>query len=84
MRVDTGVRQGDEISVYYDPMIAKLIVWDESRDRALQRLATALGQWLAAPVEWEARGTALAPLAAPDAADRVVRMMLDVRRQTRQ
>ena len=45
VRVDTGVRQGDEISVYYDPMIAKLIVWDESRDRALQRLATALADY---------------------------------------
>ena len=42
VRVDTGVRQGDEVSVYYDPMIAKLIVWDESRERALQRLALAL------------------------------------------
>ncbi len=42
VRVDTGVCQGDEISVYYDPMIAKLIVWDESRERALQRLASAL------------------------------------------
>ncbi|MBA6411535.1 acetyl/propionyl/methylcrotonyl-CoA carboxylase subunit alpha [Parahaliea sp. F7430] len=42
VRVDTGVRQGDEISVYYDPMIAKLIVWDESRERALQRLSQAL------------------------------------------
>jgi len=45
VRVDTGVRQGDEISVYYDPMIAKLIVWDESRERALQRLATALAAY---------------------------------------
>ena len=45
VRVDTGVRQGDEISVYYDPMIAKLIVWDESRDRALQRLGTALAEY---------------------------------------
>ncbi len=45
VRVDTGVRQGDEISVYYDPMIAKLIVWDESRDRALQRLAVALSDY---------------------------------------
>jgi len=45
VRVDTGVRQGDEISVYYDPMIAKLIVWDESRERALQRLATALADY---------------------------------------
>ena len=45
VRVDTGVRQGDEVSVYYDPMIAKLIVWDESRDRALQRLASALAEY---------------------------------------
>jgi 3-methylcrotonyl-CoA carboxylase alpha subunit len=45
VRVDTGVRQGDEISVYYDPMIAKLIVWDESRERALQRLASALSEY---------------------------------------
>ncbi|MFV0277572.1 MAG: acetyl/propionyl/methylcrotonyl-CoA carboxylase subunit alpha [Parahaliea sp.] len=45
VRVDTGVRQGDEISVYYDPMIAKLIVWDESRKRALQRLASALANY---------------------------------------
>ena len=42
VRVDTGVLQGDAISVHYDPMIAKLIVWDEDRDRALTRLARAL------------------------------------------
>ena len=45
VRVDTGVQQGDEISVYYDPMIAKLITWDESRERALQRMATALANY---------------------------------------
>ncbi len=45
VRVDTGVCQGDEISVYYDPMIAKLIVWDESRERALHRLGTALAEY---------------------------------------
>lgn len=45
VRVDTGVRQGDEISVFYDPMIAKLIVWDESRERALARLTAALTQY---------------------------------------
>jgi 3-methylcrotonyl-CoA carboxylase alpha subunit len=45
VRVDTGVRQGDEISVYYDPMIAKLIVWDETRERALHRLAAALAEY---------------------------------------
>jgi 3-methylcrotonyl-CoA carboxylase alpha subunit len=45
VRIDTGVSQGDEVSVYYDPMIAKLIVWDESRDRALQRLGSALSEF---------------------------------------
>ena len=45
VRVDTGVCQGDEISVFYDPMIAKLIVWDESRERALNRLGSALAEY---------------------------------------
>ena len=45
VRIDTGVRQGDEVSVYYDPMIAKLIVWDENRDKALKRLSKALSEY---------------------------------------
>jgi 3-methylcrotonyl-CoA carboxylase alpha subunit len=45
VRVDTGVRQGDEVSVFYDPMIAKLIVWDENRDKALSRLCKALSEY---------------------------------------
>ena len=45
VRVDTGVLQGDVVSVYYDPMIAKLITWDESRERALARLAGALAEY---------------------------------------
>ena len=45
VRIDTGVRQGDEVSVFYDPMIAKLIVWDENRAKALQRLAKALAEY---------------------------------------
>ncbi|SET89772.1 acetyl-CoA carboxylase biotin carboxylase subunit [Thalassotalea agarivorans] len=45
VRVDTGVEQGDEISMYYDPMIAKLIVWDQNRDAALGRLAQALKKY---------------------------------------
>jgi len=45
VRVDTGVRQGDEVSVFYDPMIAKLIVWDENREKALQRLTKALAEY---------------------------------------
>ena len=42
VRVDTGVRAGDHVSVFYDPMIAKLIVWGEDRRKALKALAHAL------------------------------------------
>jgi 3-methylcrotonyl-CoA carboxylase alpha subunit len=45
VRIDTGVIQGDQVGVYYDPMIAKLIVWDEDRPRALQRLERALSTY---------------------------------------
>ncbi|SDF97955.1 3-methylcrotonoyl-CoA carboxylase, alpha subunit [Limimonas halophila] len=45
VRLDSGVRQGDAITVHYDPMIAKLIVWDHSRDAALRRLRRALGEF---------------------------------------
>jgi 3-methylcrotonyl-CoA carboxylase alpha subunit len=45
VRVDTGVTQGDEVSVFYDPMIAKLIVHDESRERAVARMARALADY---------------------------------------
>ncbi len=42
VRLDTGVEQGDEITPYYDPMIAKLIVWDSTRDAAIERMLGAL------------------------------------------
>ena len=45
VRVDTGVIEGDEVSPYYDPMIAKLVVWDETRERALTRTAKALREY---------------------------------------
>jgi 3-methylcrotonyl-CoA carboxylase alpha subunit len=45
VRVDSGVRQGDEIGIHYDPMLAKLIVWDESRTQALSRLQRALADY---------------------------------------
>ncbi|MCP5416854.1 MAG: acetyl/propionyl/methylcrotonyl-CoA carboxylase subunit alpha [Chromatiaceae bacterium] len=45
VRVDTGVRQGDEVSVHYDPMIAKLIVWDRDRSSALRRMRGALNAY---------------------------------------
>ena len=45
VRIDTGVREGDEVSIYYDPMIAKLIVWDTDRAGALRRLRKALADY---------------------------------------
>ncbi|MEW6099319.1 MAG: acetyl/propionyl/methylcrotonyl-CoA carboxylase subunit alpha [Pseudomonadota bacterium] len=42
VRLDAGVREGDEISPYYDSMIAKLIVWGDTREQALARLDAAL------------------------------------------
>jgi len=45
VRVDTGVEEGDEITPFYDPMIAKLIVWDETRDGALARMRKALADY---------------------------------------
>jgi 3-methylcrotonyl-CoA carboxylase alpha subunit len=45
VRVDTGVREGDAVTMFYDPMIAKLIVWDEDRDAALRRLRVALAAY---------------------------------------
>ncbi len=44
VRIDTAVRSGSEIPPYYDSMIAKLIVWDETRDAAIARAARALGE----------------------------------------
>ena len=45
VRIDTGVEQGDAITPFYDPMIAKLIVWDETRELAVRRMSSALAQW---------------------------------------
>ncbi len=44
VRVDSGIQSGDEISQYYDPMIAKLIVYGEDRPAAIARLRAALEQ----------------------------------------
>ena len=44
VRVDSGVRQGDAISPYYDSMVAKLIVHGDTREEALAKLDVALAQ----------------------------------------
>jgi 3-methylcrotonyl-CoA carboxylase alpha subunit len=45
VRIDTGVEEGDEITPHYDPMIAKLIVWDDTRERACARMLQSLAQY---------------------------------------
>jgi acetyl-CoA carboxylase biotin carboxylase subunit len=45
IRVDTGVFVGFEVSTYYDPLIAKLIVWGERRDQAIVRMRRALEEY---------------------------------------
>ncbi|MGH8809658.1 MAG: biotin/lipoyl-containing protein, partial [Noviherbaspirillum sp.] len=45
VRIDSGVRQADAISPFYDPMIAKLIVWGNDREEALGHMAQALSEY---------------------------------------
>jgi acetyl/propionyl-CoA carboxylase alpha subunit len=45
VRVESGIYEGFEVSLYYDPMIAKLIVWGENRAEALLRMRRALNEY---------------------------------------
>jgi acetyl-CoA/propionyl-CoA carboxylase biotin carboxyl carrier protein len=45
VRVDSGVREGGEVSAMYDPMVGKLIVWDADREQATKRMLRALGEY---------------------------------------
>jgi acetyl-CoA/propionyl-CoA carboxylase, biotin carboxylase, biotin carboxyl carrier protein len=45
VRVDSGVQAGGEVSPMYDPMVAKLIVWDADREQATKRMLRALGEY---------------------------------------
>ncbi len=51
VRVDTGVRAGDAVQVHYDPMLAKLIVWDTDRGGAVRYLRRALAEYEAVGVQ---------------------------------
>mgnify|MGYP003563641093 FL=1 len=45
VRIDSGVTQGDEISVHYDPLIAKLIVWGDTRSQAMNLMHKSLSSY---------------------------------------
>ena len=45
-RNDTGVREGDEVSMFYDPMIAKLCTWGKTREISIERMESALDKFL--------------------------------------
>ena len=45
VRVDSGVQEGGEVSPMYDPMVAKLIVWDADREQATRRMLRALSEY---------------------------------------
>ena len=46
IRLDTGVREGDDVTPNYDPMLAKLIVWAPSRPEALEKMRRALDEFV--------------------------------------
>ncbi len=45
VRVDEGFGRGSEISIYYDPLIAKLVCWDKDRNSAIERMKRALSEY---------------------------------------
>ncbi len=46
VRVDAGVYEGAEVSLFYDPMIAKLVAWGRDRNEAIGRMRRALGEFV--------------------------------------
>lgn len=51
IRVDDGFAEGQEIPIQYDPMIAKLVVWDENREKAIEKMKNAIGSYLISGIE---------------------------------
>jgi len=45
VRIDTGIEEGSEVSMFYDPMIAKLNAHGDNRDRAIENMLAALDQF---------------------------------------
>jgi acetyl-CoA carboxylase biotin carboxylase subunit len=45
VRVDSGLYEGIEISLYYDPLIAKLLTWGNDRNEAIERMKRALSEY---------------------------------------
>jgi 3-methylcrotonyl-CoA carboxylase alpha subunit len=45
IRVESGVLEGDEVSVHYDPLITKLVVWSDDRESALQKIRYSLSNY---------------------------------------
>jgi acetyl/propionyl-CoA carboxylase alpha subunit len=55
VRVDSGIREGSEVSVFYDPILSKVIATAENRERAIEKMLVALNQYVllgvASPIE---------------------------------
>ncbi len=51
IREDSGIAQGDEISLYYDPMLSKLIAWGADREQAIRRMLRALKEYEIAGIQ---------------------------------
>jgi acetyl-CoA carboxylase biotin carboxylase subunit len=45
IRVDSGIHEGSEVSLFYDPLLAKLVAWGNSREEAIQRMRGALREY---------------------------------------
>ncbi|MDZ7264632.1 MAG: biotin carboxylase, partial [candidate division KSB1 bacterium] len=51
VRVDSGLAKGDSVSMYYDPLISKLITWGRDRNEAIQRMKRALDEYVISGVQ---------------------------------
>ena len=51
VRVDTGVHEGGDVPIHYDPLMAKLIVWGRDREEAVERMGRALDEFSIAGIE---------------------------------